>query len=165
MPRPGPGDEGTLLEQLRALYREVDALHEGWSCPSSTECCRFGVTGRQPYVTSIELLAVRRAITRRGAPLAAGKRALPITLDEERERICPLLDRGGRCAIYDDRPLGCRTFYCDRAVRGPRASRAELQQIVRRLRELAARHAVDGEQARPLTAAALASRPSRRRQS
>jgi Fe-S-cluster containining protein len=153
MPRPNARNDDALLEELSALYREVDALYAGWSCPSSTECCRFGVTGRQPYVTSIELAAVRRAIARRGAPLAPGKRALPITDDEERERICPLLDRKNRCAIYADRPLGCRTFYCDRAARGEHGSREELQAIVNKLRDLAARHALGGDQARPLTRA------------
>src|SRR5687767_7578109 len=102
MPRHNAANDDELLDELRALYREVDELYAGWSCPSSTECCRFGVTGRQPYVTSIELSAVRQALARRGAPLAPNKRALPITKDEERERICPMLDRGNRCAIYAD---------------------------------------------------------------
>jgi Fe-S-cluster containining protein len=153
MPRSGAVDDGALLAELARLYDEVDALYAGWSCPGSTECCRFGVTGRQPYVTSIELAAIRRALARRGGALAVKKRALPITSDEARERICPLLDRGGRCSIYADRPLGCRTFYCDRATRGPRATRAELQEILRRLQELAARHALGGEQARLLVRA------------
>jgi Fe-S-cluster containining protein len=142
-----------LLAELAELYREVDALYADWSCPSSTECCRFGVTGRQPYVTSIELAAIRRAIARRGGELAKAKRALPITDDMERERICPLLDRNARCSIYQDRPLGCRTFYCERASRGEHGTRDELQAIVRKLQELAARHALGGEQARPLTRA------------
>jgi Fe-S-cluster containining protein len=25
---------------------------------------------------------------------------------------CPYLDRCGRCSIYENRPLGCRTHYC-----------------------------------------------------
>src|SRR5687768_7096346 len=83
-----------LLEELRALYRETDALSAGWSCPSSTECCRFGITGREPYVTSLELAALRRA---RGAqaPRAPGahgpkvrKRALRVV---DGERPCPML--------------------------------------------------------------------------
>ena len=151
MARPDAVDDNALLSELAALYAEVDALYTGWSCPSSTECCRFGVTGRQPYVTSIELAAIHRALGRRGAPLAARKRALPITDDQERERICPLLDRGKRCSIYADRPLGCRTFYCDRATQGPHATRAELQGIVHKLQELAARHAFGGEQGHALT--------------
>jgi Fe-S-cluster containining protein len=153
VPRSGAADDAVLLAELAALYREVDALYADWSCPGTTECCRFGVTGRQPYVTSIELAAIRRAIARRGAPLSASKRALPITRDEERERICPMLDRNSRCSIYADRPLGCRTFYCERATQGARATRAELQAIVRKLQELASRHALGGDQARPLTRA------------
>jgi uncharacterized protein len=153
MPRSGAADDVALLAELAALYREVDALYAGWSCPGTTECCRFGVTGRQPYVTSIELAAVRRAIARRGAPLARAKRALPITRDEEQERICPMLDRNNRCSIYADRPLGCRTFYCERATRGENGTRAELQDIVRKLQDLAARHSLGGDQARPLTRA------------
>ena len=153
MTHTGAVDDVVLLAELAALYREVDALYAGWSCPGTTECCRFGITGRQPYVTSIELAAVRRAIARRGAPLARAKRALPITADQEQERICPMLDRGGRCSIYADRPLGCRTFYCDRATQGAHATRAELQDIVRKLQELAARHSLGGDQGRPLTRA------------
>lgn len=153
MPRPRADADAALLEELAALYREVDTLYAGWSCPGTTECCRFGITGRQPYVTSIELSAVRRAIAQRGAPLAPAKRALPITRDEEAERICPLLDRNQRCSIYADRPLGCRTFYCERATRGDHGTRAELQDVVRKLQDLASRHALGGDQARPLTRA------------
>jgi Fe-S-cluster containining protein len=153
MPRPRATADAALLHELAALYREVDALYAGWSCPGTTECCRFGITGRQPYVTSIELAAIRRAIARRGAPLAPAKRALPITRDEEEERICPMLDRSSRCSIYADRPLGCRTFFCERATRGEHGTRAELQEIVRKLQDLAARHALGGDQARPLTRA------------
>jgi Fe-S-cluster containining protein len=153
MPRSGAADDVALLAELAALYREVDELYADWTCPGTTECCRFGVTGRQPYVTSIELAAIRRAIARRGAPLARANRALPITRDEEQERICPMLDRNNRCSIYADRPLGCRTFYCERATRGERGTRAELQDIVRKLQDLAARHSLGGDQARPLTRA------------
>lgn len=153
MPRPRAAHDSPLLAELAELYREVDALYAGWSCPGTTECCRFGVTGRQPYVTSLELAAIRRAIARRGAPLAPAKRALPITSDPAREQICPLLDRGGKCSIYADRPLGCRTFHCERATRGLRGTRAELQAFVHELRALAARHAPDDDRARPLTRA------------
>lgn len=146
-------DDAALLAELAALYREVDALYAGWSCPSTTECCRFGMIGRQPYVTSIELAALQRGLARRGAPLAPKKRALPITADGESERICPMLDRSGLCTVYADRPFGCRTFYCDRATRGPRATREELRDAVRKLQDLAARHALGGDQPRPLVRA------------
>ncbi len=139
-----------LLDELSALYREVDALYALWSCPGTTECCRFGITGRQPYVTSIEIAAIEHAIGRRGGPLRPNKRALPLHTDAAQERACGLLDRNGRCSIYADRPLGCRTHYCERAAPGPGPSREVLRDLVRRLQELATRHEMGGDAARPL---------------
>ena len=121
----------SLLEELRALYDDADALHRGTSCPTSTECCRFGITGRQPYVTSIETLAVRNALARRGGALSDNRRALPILMSAERERVCPLLDRQQRCSVYEVRPLGCRTYFCERADKGAGPSRPQLREIMR----------------------------------
>jgi Fe-S-cluster containining protein len=148
---PEASDDATLLEALHALYREVDALYADWTCPSSTECCRFGITGRQPYVTSIEVTALERALARRGGALQPKKRALPLTADAAHERICPLLDRRNRCSVYAARPLGCRTFFCERATPGLGPERDELRELVRRLQELAARQRMGGELARPIT--------------
>jgi Fe-S-cluster containining protein len=147
------GREGELLQALRALYAQADALYAGWSCASSTECCRFGVSGREPYVTSLEQMAIERALARRGGPLAPRRRALPVAADAAAERACPLLDRSGRCAAYADRPLGCRTFYCERASGDRRPERSQLRALVMRLRELAAHHRPGGDLARPLTRA------------
>ena len=143
------GDAGFLLE-LQALYARVDALYADWSCPSSTECCRFGITGKQPYVTGIEALAIRSMLARRGGLLSDNKRALPILMSAERERVCPLLDRNQRCSVYEVRPLGCRTFFCDRAQRGVGPSRPQLHDVMCELHELAARHQMGGDASRPL---------------
>lgn len=142
--------EAGWLAQLEVLYARVDELYAGWTCPSSTECCRFGLTGRQPYVTAIEASAIRHALARRGGLLARNKRALPMMLDEEHERVCPLLDRGQRCSVYAQRPLGCRTFYCNKATRGAGPTRGELRELTRELQELASRHRMGGDAARPL---------------
>lgn len=139
-----------LHDELRSLYDRADRLYADWSCGNSTECCRFGITGRQPYVTSIELSFLRHGLARRGGALAPRRRALPITRDAEVERICPMLDRSGRCAVYAERPLGCRTFYCERASRGAGPTRDDLRELVRELQELASRHELGGERARPL---------------
>src|SRR4051812_30713987 len=116
MPRTLPDRTDELLADLAAVYRDADDLHAGWSCPASTECCRFGMTGREPYVTSIELAAVKKAIAARGGPRSwkkapavaqdpagatTGRVALPVVADERR---CPLLDAAGRCAVYTARP-------------------------------------------------------------
>jgi Fe-S-cluster containining protein len=107
-------------------------------------------------VTSIELAALRRAIDARGgarswkkAKDANGRARLPVA----DERACPLLDATGRCAVYAARPLGCRTFYCERAdVIEPLAQR-ELNALVRRIQDIAARHEPNGDRGRPLTKA------------
>ncbi|MFO0758220.1 MAG: YkgJ family cysteine cluster protein [Byssovorax sp.] len=151
-----------LLTALAEVYAAADAVFAGWACPASTECCRFGVTGREPYVTSIELLAVRRALAARGGPRSfpragplapaegAGRVRLPRA---DGERRCPLLDRDGRCAVYADRPLGCRTFYCDRASEGGRVRHREIGALVRRIQDIALRHRAGGDIGRPLTRA------------
>src|SRR5690348_13387505 len=116
-PHPGKRDderEKSLLTELGALYAEADALHATTTCPASTECCRFGVTGREPYVTSIEVLAIERAVAAAGGPLSPKRRALPLAGNSgERERTCPLLTESGRCSIYQSRPFGCRTYFCE----------------------------------------------------
>jgi Fe-S-cluster containining protein len=166
MPRAPLRPTDPSLQHLAALdevYRDAAELFAGWTCPSSTECCRFGITGREPYVTSIELAAVRKAIAARGgsrtwkkAPSASqdpvGAKASKITLPMVRdERPCPMLTDAGRCAIYQARPLGCRTFYCDRATEGGRVRLRDVNPLVRRIQEIAARHQPGGDQGRPLT--------------
>jgi Fe-S-cluster containining protein len=164
-PRYTPDATDDLLAELDAVYRDADGLYAGWSCPASTECCRFGMTGREPYVTSIELAAVKRAIAARGGPRSwkraptvqddpAGKTtrgvALPVVREERR---CPLLDAEGRCAVYGARPLGCRTFFCDRAEPGGKVRQREVNALVRRIQAIAERHEAGGERGRPLVKA------------
>lgn len=160
--------EAELLDELQAVYQTAEEAFAGWSCPASTECCRFGITGREPYVTSIELAALRRAIAARGGPRAiqglaraastpdpaavatvpVARRALPTA---RAERPCPMLTDAGRCAIYAARPLGCRTFFCDRASTGAPVRHREIGALVRRVQDIAARHQPGGDQGRPLT--------------
>jgi Fe-S-cluster containining protein len=142
-----------LLDDLRRIYERADQLYADWSCPNTTECCRFGVTGRQPYITSIELSLVLHSLARQGGELTPQRRALPITRDAEAERVCPLLDRSGRCSVYAERPLGCRTYYCGRAKRGVGPERDDLEELVRELQDLAAKYELGGELTRPLTRA------------
>ncbi len=150
-----PGWKGSPERaELRAIYARVDATLEGYSCDASTDCCRFGVTGREPYVTPVELAEVELGIAARGMPGRAKRnaRSLPVADDERR---CPLLDDGGRCRIYDSRPLGCRTFFCERSLRQRKAElpRAELNRAARDIADLAARYAPRDPGARPFTRA------------
>lgn len=176
-PRPNPrqGDqqaETALLQELDAVYRDVDARLSGDTCPTSTECCRFGITGREPYVTSVEVALVERAIARRGGARALGRAPAPLQApapadrkDKRRlamaddEEPCPLLDAKGRCSVYDARPFGCRTYYCDRAIRSSDVGQRDINEFVRRIRDIAARHEVGGDQGKPLRRALTSVRP------
>lgn len=136
------------------MYAEADALFEGWSCTASTDCCRFAVTGREPYVTSVELATLRRAFEATGrrpvvAPVAR-RRGLARVDDERR---CPMLGPDGRCVVYQARPLGCRTFWCERATAAGRVRHAAVGELVRRIQGIAARHTAGGDRGRPLTRA------------
>ena len=141
----------SIPEELRAgllgLYAEVDELVRAWECDASTDCCRFGVTGREPYPTAIEVAEVERAVRARGG--IPKRRRLPVS----GERRCALLSDDGRCHVYASRPFGCRTFFCDRA-RGPgRLPRAEIQAIARRVAALSERFEPRDAGPRPMSRA------------
>ena len=125
---------------LRELYAEADRLLGGWTCPTSTECCRFGLTGREPYLWPIEWAYLERAIAARGGKKAVAKKKLHVM-----DGACPLLGADDRCSVYDARPFGCRTFFCSRAT-GPtrQPPRAELAAIARRIADLSERARPDG---------------------
>ena len=132
-------------------------MYAGTTCPSSTECCRFAITGREPYVTSVELAMLRRAMAQRAGkksdraePLSAKDPRLPVLADE---RTCPLLSREGRCSAYAARPFGCRTFFCERAESLAPVRHADMLARVRELKSLAERHEPGGSAGRPLTRA------------
>jgi len=128
------------LEALRALYREADEALDGWTCDVSLDCCHFARTGREPHLWPNEWELLQRAVA------ANGRRRGPLLAVFE-DRRCPLLDDHGRCSVYEARPFGCRTFFCERAVGSTRKlPRAELAAIGRRIADLAQREqpACDG---------------------
>ncbi len=147
--------ERALLAELQAVWQEVATTYQDHRCPGATECCRFAITGREPYVTSIELCAIVRAVAARGGPLNEKRRAQPLSGRTTRaeERTCPLLDQQARCAVYAARPLGCRTYYCDQVDRDRVVRQREISALVRRVQDIAARHRPGGDQGRPLSRA------------
>jgi len=173
--RRGPGRQSSLdldaversaLESLRALYVEVDALLDGWTCEASTDCCRFGVTGREPYPTAVEVAELERAVRARGG--LPKRRSLPVVRagggdgrDARNarggdERRCALLSDEGKCLVYASRPFGCRTFFCERAS-GPAGEAArsgpksEIARLGRAIADVAARFDPRDPGPRPLS--------------
>ncbi len=115
-------------EELLALYRELDELFAGWTCEASATCCRFARTGREPQLWPIEWKLLGKALRAR-----PGKRP-------EEEGDCPGLDPATlRCRVYEARPFGCRTYFCDRAIAAGRNPREGIRELARRLADLAER--------------------------
>lgn len=147
--------DGDELAALRAVYAQVDALLEGWSCDASTDCCRFGVTGREPYPSAVEIAELERAVRARGG--LPKRRSLPtVSARGEDERRCALLSDEGKCLVYASRPFGCRTFFCERgsgpAGEGARAMpKNEITRLARAVTDLSARFAPGDAGPRPLS--------------
>ena len=147
--RRGAGQNKDLLGDLLRVYADLDARLAGFGCDESTDCCHFERTGREPWVTDLEWAVVANAVARLGgrdAVVAKNRRALPMV----GEGRCPLLDAAGRCSVYDARPLGCRTFYCER-VQGPgRVPRDAVRDALRELQTLSERFTPASPTGRPL---------------
>ena len=146
MPLARPVIDQDPLATLRVLYEETDQALAGWTCEASADCCHFARTGREPYVWPLEWKLVERALAGRGLK---ARRVLPIV---QGDRACALLDESGRCTVYEARPFGCRTYFCERA-RGPerRPPRERLAELGRRLSSLAERDDPRGGGPRPLS--------------
>lgn len=102
-----PEEKKRRAAALRVLG-EADAALADFSCDASTECCRFGLTGREPSMTEVEWTVLAAEVARQG-------RRLPRPREDG---VCAFLSDEGRCTVYAARPFGCRTFFCERA-RGP----------------------------------------------
>lgn len=125
------------LEEVRAVYREVENRPIERACIRRTECCHFKFTGRTPQLTKGEAVLAAKAVR------AAGRKVMP----EREDGACPLLKENGACLIYQDRPFGCRTHFCA-AAGGPYA-RGEVLDLIRRLEAVDARLGGSGPRALP----------------
>lgn len=133
--------ERRALNELDAVFREVDALLAATGCAKSGECCRLAVTRREPYLLPVERLRLEKALAKQG-------RALPVAREDG---ACAMLDANGlRCSVYADRPFGCRTFFCSR-VAGRPVPNAEVHRLSARLTR-ASDSLEPGAQPTPITA-------------
>ena len=128
---------------VRKVYAELASRPITRSCTLRTECCQFLLTGKTPYLTAGEALLAAQAFK------ATGRRALPVREDGA----CPLLDpRTAKCLIYDSRPFGCRTHFCQ-AAGGP-YPRRDVADLIHELEDIA--QSLGSAEARPLAAAVQA---------
>lgn len=114
------------MAEVRAIYAEWEQRPIERACTGRGDCCRFRATGRTPFLTKGEALVAATAWR------AAGRTGVPATADGA----CPFL-KMNRCQIYEGRPFGCRTHFCD-AAGGP-ATRKEVRDLIQRLEDIDAR--------------------------
>lgn len=137
-----PPDKAELLrhealQEVRAVYRELEARPIERACLRRTECCHFKLTGRTPQLTRGEAILAAKALR------ASGRKTMP----EREDGACPLLRENGACMIYQDRPFGCRTHFCA-AAGGPYA-RTDVLDLIRRLEAVDTRLDGNGPRALP----------------
>ena len=113
-----------LLNELRAVYADVEARPLPRQCSLLSGCCHFRQTGRTPSVTRIEALLAAQGVR------ASGRKKV----SPHPDGACPLLGADGRCTIYAHRPFGCRTHFCAQA--GGPYPRQHVVDLVRRMEAL-----------------------------
>ena len=101
---PSPRERlGELFGRVDAFFARARARHgDGIACRAGCDdCCR-----RRFSVTAIEAAAIREALAALGIE---AREALAARARGGDPGICPALEDDGRCAIYANRPLICRT--------------------------------------------------------
>jgi uncharacterized protein len=124
---------------VRAIYGELAGRPAERDCRSLAQCCHFRLTGRTPLLTRGEALLAARGVRASGRKL----------LKPRPDGACPALGGDGRCTIYDHRPFGCRTHFCQAA--GGMMPRRQVADLIQRLEALDERLGGDGS--RPFEAA------------
>jgi Fe-S-cluster containining protein len=86
-------------------------------CLASGACCRFEEYGHRMYLSGLEAaFVVSRIDAARRARAANPLRILDVT-DARSRGDCPYL-HGTHCGEHEERPLGCRIFFCDKGADG-----------------------------------------------
>src|SRR5262245_11116150 len=110
--------QARIAELYGELERAVRSL--GVGCWIRGDCCDFDRVDHRLFASSLEIAHVR----------AKHPQAFPAE-----GRLCPFW-KDGKCTERERRPLGCRTYFCDRRYKEQLEALHEV--YYRRLRELAA---------------------------
>jgi uncharacterized protein len=141
--RDAHAERNSVLREVQAVYSELASRPIHRQCTLRSECCHFKLTGLTPFLTKGEALLAAKAWR------ASGRKELP----SSSTGACPFLDPAtSRCLIYDSRPFGCRTHFCD-AAGGP-YPRREVLDLIRRLEQVDERLNGNGPRSLPVAVAA-----------
>jgi len=128
--------------EIKAIYAEIEKRALPRDCQMRTRCCHFRLTGKTPLLTRGEALYTAIGVR------ASGRKVLK----PHPEGACPLLGHDGRCTIYEHRPFGCRTHFCEAA--GGMYPRKHVADLIQRLEALDEKLGGDGS--RPIEGAVSA---------
>lgn len=132
----------TFLAEVRSVYAELAQRPVQRNCVRRTECCQFQLTGKIPQLTRGEALLAAQAFR------ATGRKTLP----QRPDGACPMLQADtGKCLIYEARPFGCRTHFCQNA--GGPIERSEVLPLIRHLEKMDRELGGDGPHALPQSVA------------
>ena len=136
-PRPHLPSRITLLKatlaSIRTVYADLAQRPVQRDCIRRTECCQFKLTGKTPQLTRGEALLAAHGFR------ASGRKELPQPTDGS----CPFLQpKTQKCLIYDSRPFGCRTHFCQPA--GGPIDRKDVLDLIRRLEQIDSELGGDG---------------------
>src|SRR3990167_5171120 len=120
-PRSGSDTELAITE-IKSVYADLAKRSQERNCTLKAQCCHFTLTGKTPFLTKGEAIVAAKALRH------AGRKRLP----ERNDGACKLLHpTTSRCIIYEGRPFGCRTHFCQSAG-GPYA-RKDVIDLIRRM--------------------------------
>lgn len=113
-----------VMARVKEVYAALANRPIARNCTGVSQCCRFRLNGRTPFLTKGEALVAAQAWR------AAGRKEVVLPADGS----CPFLGKNGLCQIYNGRPFGCRTHFCE-AAGGPYA-RNEVRDLIQELEEI-----------------------------
>ncbi len=95
----------TLAGELASIYQDLDREVRtlGVACWARGDCCDFERCDHRLYASSVEIEFV---MEKRGASHPGESSLCPFWLE-------------GMCTERERRPLGCRTYFCDRRYKDP----------------------------------------------
>ena len=125
-------DRKAALDEVRAIYAEIEKRPLQRNCQFNTGCCHFRLAGHTPLLTLGEAMLAAQGVR------ASGRKVLKPHPDGA----CPLLGKDGRCTIYAHRPFGCRTHFCQPA--GGMYPRKHVADLIQRLETLDEKLGGDG---------------------
>lgn len=128
--------DSVVMAELESVFADVVAAigARGPACWASGRCCNFEKVGHRLYVTALEAAYTL-------SKLPAERRPTMAQIAKARERGgCPFQQKN-LCSVHEIKPLGCRTYFCDKSAQ--RWQEELTEEMHGRIRAIHDRHGVE----------------------